>query len=151
MMMSFRFGWSLVLASLLMVNAAHAQDRAAEDQTPTGKFLTASEVKPILAATQSNWIAVREWEGQDLIYFTHLLSWRCGLYEIRYAVNDGELQLWSFPACDADTYALGTIPEDASIFATLPLGSVETVTIELLYDDLSIESAVFQREAVLIP
>ncbi len=130
---------------------AAAQDRVTEDQTSTGKFLTATEVKPILSATQSNWIAVREWEGQDLIYFTHLLSWRCGLYEIRYAVNGGEVQLWDFPDCNPANHTLGAIPEDAPIYAVQPLKSVQTVTIELLYDDLSTERVEFKREAVLIP
>ncbi|UZD91522.1 hypothetical protein [Cognatishimia activa] len=138
---------SLAVSASLSV----AQDRVAEDQTPTGKFLTASEVKPILGATKGNWIAVREWEGQDLIYFTHLLSWRCGLYEIRYAVNGGAQQSWPVQDCDPATHTVGAIPEGMSIYAEWPLKSVESVTVELLYDDLSTEVATFERGAVLIP
>ena len=140
-----------VICLVLAAGSVTAQDRAAEDQTPTGKFLNAAEVKPILGATKSSWIAVREWEGQDLIYFTHLLSWRCGLYEIRYSVNGGGQKSWPFPDCDAATHAVGVIPDGADIYTVLPLKSVQTVTIELLYDDLSTESAEFQRNAVLIP
>ncbi|MDC0739635.1 hypothetical protein N6L24_15200 [Cognatishimia sp. SS12] len=125
--------------------------RQAEDQTPTGKFLTASEVKPILTATKGNWIAVRAWEGQDLLYFTQLLSWRCGLYEIRYQINAGEMQSWPVPDCDAASYTPASIPEDADIYASFPLNAIEAVTIELLYDDLSTDSVRYERAAVMIP
>lgn len=141
----------MVLISLAPATVVLAEDRVAEDQTPSGKFLTATEVKPILGATKANWIGVREWEGQDLIYFTHLLSWRCGLYEIRYSVNGGDQQMWPVPACDPDTHTVGAIPDGAAIYTTLPLKSVETVDIELLYDDLTTESGSYQRSAVLIP
>lgn len=145
------FSCAAILSVSLGTVSALAQDRVAEDQTPTGKFLTASEVKPILGATKGNWIAVREWEGQDLIYFTHLLSWRCGLYEIRYTVNEGEQLSWPIPDCDPATHTVGAIPEDAAIYTELPLKSVETITVDLLYDDLSTETATFERAAVLIP
>ena len=148
----FRFSRSLVAALMaLSTTGAMAEDRVAEDQTPTGKFMTATEVKPILGATKGNWVAVREWEGQDLIYITHLLSWRCGLFEVRYAVNGGEQMTWPLPDCDAATYTPGAIPTDADIYTTLPLKSVETVEIELLYDDLTTEQASFERQAVLLP
>lgn len=130
---------------------AHAQEFTAEDQTPTGKFLTASEVKPILSATKANWIAVREWEGQDLLYVTQLLSWRCGLHELRYRVNGEEALVWPLPPCDAASYTPGAIPEEAQIYIQLPLSSVETVQIDLLYDDLTTEQGVFERSSILIP
>jgi hypothetical protein len=133
------------------VAPAMAQDaRVAEDQTPTGKFLTATEVKPILGATQGNWVAVREWEGNDLIYFTHLLAWRCGLYEIRYSVNGGPQQQWPVPDCDPATHTPGAIPDGAEIYATVALKSVQTIDVELLYDDLSTQSAQFERAAIQI-
>ncbi|MGH1464177.1 MAG: hypothetical protein ACRBBQ_02350 [Cognatishimia sp.] len=142
---------SIAAATLLTSGALSAQERVAEDQAPSGKFLTATEVKPILTATKANWIAVREWEGQDLIYFTHLLSWRCGLYEVRYSVNGGPQQLWPIPECDPVTHAVGVIPEDAEIYLTLPLQTVATVEIEVLYDDLTTDVSAYERAAVLMP
>lgn len=69
----------------------------AEPQIATGKFTTATEVKPILTMTKGNWVAVREYDGHDLVYFTHLMSWRCGLSAMRYSLNDGPLQVYDLP------------------------------------------------------
>ncbi|MGR3714718.1 MAG: hypothetical protein ACU0A6_16540 [Shimia sp.] len=126
-------------------------DRVAEDQTPTGKFLTATEVRPILDATQANWVAVREYEGQDLIYFTHLLSWRCGLFEVQYTINEGPRTVFTIPECAPDIANAMAIPDGTVIYIARPLGSVQTIKIDVLYDDLGTASASFDRAAVLIP
>lgn len=124
----------------------------AEDQTPTGKFTTAGEVRPILDMTKGNWVAVREYGGQDLIYFTHLLAWRCGLHQIRYALNDGPMQTWDMPPCQTGTNAPNAIDTDQGLpYIAQPPGSVTSLHIELLYDDLSTGTATFQRSDVLMP
>ncbi|WP_299354251.1 hypothetical protein [uncultured Shimia sp.] len=140
--------WAIV--AMLVGGAVGAETPTeAEDQTVTGQFLTATEVRPILGATQGNWIAVREFNGQDLLYFTHLLSWRCGLYGISFAINGGEMQDFPMAACDVN--APMTIPPDAVIYLEYPLGSIETIDVELLYDDLGTGAAQFQRQNVMTP
>ncbi|MGX9354837.1 hypothetical protein ACS3SW_06650 [Roseobacteraceae bacterium S113] len=129
-----------------------AQTRVAEDQTPTGRFLTAAEVRPILGATRANWVAVREFNGQDLVYVTHLLAWRCGLYEIGYSINEEPEVLWPMPACHVDSAApAALLPEDGLPYIARPKGSVERLRIRLLYDDLSEETGEFTRAQVLVP
>ena len=141
------------IAALALAAPAGAQDAAmvAEPQVPTGKFTTATEVRPVLQATRGTWVAVREWEGQDLIYVTHVLSWRCGLSRLRVAVNGGDLRDWPMPPCRDDSATPNAItPDDGPIYAAYPVGSVESVQVELVYDDLSTERAAFDRAAILI-
>ncbi len=124
----------------------------AELQTPTGKFTTATEVKPILEMTTANWVAVRDFNGQDLLYVTHIWSWRCGLLQMRYAVNDDEMQEWPLPPCHEGTNAPNAIIEsDGLPYATFASGSIQQVRVELLFDDLTEASASFTRPEILMP
>jgi len=131
-----------------------APQRTPEPQEPSGKFTTAAEVKPILTATRGNWIAIREYDGQDLLYFTHLGGWRCGLWDVRYGLNGAAPQtLFVFEPCHEDSaqpnamlMANGELP-----YVTAPLGSIDSVTVELTYDDGSTDSAMFARKSVLTP
>lgn len=161
-----------ILAAMIAASTAGAQDSGeappdyeassdggpnlsqytAEPQVQTGRFLTALEVKPILGATRANWVAVREWDGQDLVYVTHLWSWRCGLVAIRGGVNGHPLEDWPLPACHDETAQPNAVlSEDGLPYLSYPLKSVETVTVEVIYDDLTTEKASFNRLGVLIP
>lgn len=125
---------------------------AAEPQTPTGRFTTATEIRPILDATRGNWVALRDYDGQDLLYLTHLLSWRCGLHRIRFAVNDQPLEDWPMPPCQSETASPNALPSDGALpYVRYPAGSVQSIRIELLYDDLGADSASFGRADVLMP
>lgn len=117
-------------------------------------YTTAAEVKPILSMTKPNWIAVREWEGADLIYFTNALSWRCGVTEIRYGVNGAVPdQVLAMEPCYETEAAPNALKMDGGIlpYITLPLGSVQTVSVLMIYDDGTEEPADYARAAVLIP
>lgn len=118
----------------------------AEPQTATGRFTTALEVRPVLAATQASWIHVRDFDGQDLLYVTHLWSWRCGLVQIRLGVNGGPLEVWPLPECHLDAGFPNMITaEDGLPYRGYPAGSIRQVTVELTYDDLATESVTFAR------
>ncbi|MGK7652185.1 hypothetical protein ACSQ76_07155 [Roseovarius sp. B08] len=123
----------------------------AEDQTPTGKFTTAAEIKPIIEATRGNWVAVREYDGQDLLYLTHLLSWRCGMHQVRVGVNGGAMEVWQMPPCQTDTAAPNAFPDDAVIYKSFGPGEIESIAVEILYDDLATAEGTFGRTEVLIP
>lgn len=118
------------------------------------QMTTAAEVKPILSATKPQWIAVREWEGQDLIYFTNLLAWRCGLEMVTYGVNGlpPVLPLPKEPCYEGEA-APNAIKADKGIeiWVEQPLGSVQSVSVAITYDDGTTDTAEYQRKAVLMP
>lgn len=137
-MMTRRFLLSAVLAAATALPATAQQ------------FTTAAEVKPILSATKANWVAVREYEGKDLLYFTHLLAWRCGLTSINYAVNGGAEKQWQGEPCyDDEAQPNALKATDVLPFVRLDLGSIQTVTVRLVYDDGSQDSANYQRAAIM--
>jgi hypothetical protein len=43
------------------------------------------------------------------------------------------------------------LPDDGLPYREFPLGSVETVTVELIYDDLTTDGATFNRAGAMIP
>ncbi len=120
---------------------------------PAQAFTTAAEIKPILNATKGNWIAVREFDGNDLLYFTHIEAWRCGLDGVKYGVNSETAdQIWELEQCYEGEGAPNAMKEpDRLPYITLPLGSIETVTITLIYDDGSTDTVSFKRENVMTP
>ena len=133
-----------VIATVLLAAGAEAQT-----------FTTAAEVKPILTATMPSWIAVRPYEGNDLVYFTNALAWRCALTEIRYGMNGApaETVLPMEPCYEAEPApnALKMAEGDPLIYLTLPLDSVQTVSVVLIFDDGTELPAEYQRAAVLTP
>jgi len=129
----------LFLALMLMPLSAHAQ------------FKDVEQIKQILDMTRGNWIAVRRWEGQDLLYFTHLESFRCGLQSIRYGINDDPAKYnYEFAPCDGSSADKG-ISGELLPYIQFPLNSVERITIELTYTTGDVVSEVFDRSAVEIP
>ena len=123
-----------------------------EPQVATGKFLTALEVKPILGATKANWVAVRDFNGQDLVYVTHLWAWRCGLVQMELSINRAPYEIWPMPACHLDAgYPNAVLPDDGLPYRGFARGSVAEIAVRITYDDLTVEEAAFPRNAIMIP
>lgn len=119
----------------------------------SAQMVTAEQIRPILDATKSSWIAVRRWEGQDLIYFTHLESWRCGLSGVRFGINDEE-PVRDYELAFCDETAANPMAFDAAAhppYLSFPLDSIKTITVEITYDDDKTDLVTFDRAKVETP
>jgi hypothetical protein len=120
---------NLIVAALIafMMPAAQAQDQQ-------GRVMPLEQLKNVLNMTADNWVAFRNFNGKTLIYYSHLVSWRCGLKEVRYGVNSREPdQSWPLPECNK--MMPNTVPYDAKIYSTHKLNSVTTLSVQVVYDD----------------
>jgi hypothetical protein len=100
----------------------------------TLKFSTASEQlaqgKQILEMTKGSWLSFRDFDGKVLLYFTHLLSYRPVIQEIRYSINSDALdQTYKFKPSDK-MYIGG----DDLVYITVPANS-EYASVQITYKD----------------
>jgi len=116
-------------------------------------FTTAAEVKPILTATKGQWIAIREFDGKDLVYFTNLLAWRCGLTQVAWGINGGapETVMPMEPCHEGEAQPNALKMETVLPYAEAPLGSIASVSVAVTFDDGSVETAEYDRKSVLMP
>ena len=94
-----------------------------------------STVKQAINATTANWVAFRNFNGEQLLYLTQLLTWKCGLLEIRYAINSSDLaNSWALPECNPQNpYHLD--PESAQIYDRFPLQSIRFLSVQVVFSD----------------
>jgi len=116
------------------------------------QFTTAAEVRPILTATRANWVALRQYQGQDLLYFTQLENWRCGLSEVRFSVNGGRQKKWQLETCYENTPTPNAFQGQNRVpYTAFTLESVNEVSVTIFYDDGTSDSATYERKSILMP
>jgi hypothetical protein len=138
-----------ILSALIVPALTAVAARPAMAQQMT----TAAEIRPILEATRTSWLALREYEGQDLLYFTHLAAWRCGLAGVRVTVpgvaTDAVLSL---EPCYEGTAQPNAITDTAyAPYVTMPLGAARQVSVTITYDDGTEATQSYDRKAILMP
>lgn len=116
-------------------------------------FTTAAEVKPILQATKANWVALRDYDGNDLLYFTHLESWRCGLVEVRFSINStAATRVWEMEPCYEGAPQPNALKLEGHLpYVVLPQGMTNSVSVVIVYDDGTEDRADFDRSAIMMP
>ena len=135
--------WGSVALAVLIGTGAQAEN-----------FTTAAEVKPILDATKPQWIAVQAYDGKDLLYFTNLLAWRCGVSEIRYGINGAPAEtVLAMEPCHEDTAQPNALMMENGQwpYISLDLNAVATVSLFVVFDDDSTTTAEYDRKSILLP
>lgn len=133
-----------MMAAALVLAAGAAQAQG---------FTTAAEVRPILEATRANWVALRDYDGQDLLYFTHLVAWRCGMTRVTFSVNAlaGDME-WIMEPCYEGTAQPNAIKAEGVLpYVALPQGLVQSVAVMIELDDGTFLKHAFDRAAILMP
>ena len=114
----------------------HGQEQGPFDIVfdPAGALVAGQ--KNILERFSTSWISYRDWNGKRLVYFTHLLSYRCAVKEIRYGIDRDEPdKVFEFPPCDPDNPH--AVPVDATgrgIYRAVPK-KTRFITVRLVYAD----------------
>ena len=91
------------------------------------------QMKQILNMTQNNWVSFRDFNGKQLIYFTHLESYSCGIKEVRYSINSDDLdKIWELPPCDSKNPM--AITKDI-IYLTMPLDTAKFIAVQVTFTD----------------
>lgn len=89
--------------------------------------------KSILEMTKANWVAFRDYGGRQLIYFTHLEAWRCGIARVAYSINDDSLgDEWQLQPCDPEKPNEVTTDKP---YLSLPEGSASSIAVRLTFSD----------------
>ncbi len=86
--------------------------------------------RKILEQLWTAWISFREYNGMQ-VYFTHLISYRCGIKQVRYSVGDtAPDKIWKLPKCDPSNPH--SVPQDAKIHMKIP-NSTAAMNVQLVY------------------
>ena len=91
--------------------------------------------RKILDMTATSWLSFREFNGL-LVYYTHLMSYRCAIREVRVGINSAVPdKVLKMPACDPRDPSV--IPHEAQPYLKLA-PATKSVSVELTYRDGSV-------------
>lgn len=88
--------------------------------------------KKMLKDSSNSWLSFREYNGL-LVYFSHILSFRCAVDKIRIGVGkEAPNEEYELPACDPQNPY--SVPDGAEIYRKLPKAT-KSVSLEIIYYD----------------
>ena len=101
------------------------------DFDPEFEFIV--NAKRLLESTKTSWAGGRDFDGKYLVYFSHLLSYRCGLQKIEYSFK-GNIPDMEWPFDECDPLNPHNMPVDSEIYTEID-NPVSSVKIQLTYKD----------------
>ncbi|WP_022703093.1 hypothetical protein [Pseudorhodobacter ferrugineus] len=121
---------------------------------PPSDFTTPQGAAYIHQQIKDQIVSFTENGDQDLIYFTAILAWRCGVQEIYYGLNDAPI-VTALPLepCNRDLrqpnqskFRDQTYP----MYITVPKGSAQSVSLRVIYEDGTVAEFVAERATNLV-
>jgi len=96
-----------------------------DDQLKSGQ-------RQILDQMWTAWVSFREFNG-PMVYFTHLVTYRCALQKIEYAFdNSGDWKSWPVPECDpVNPY---NVPDNAELYSKISKSAKSMQVVVTYYD-----------------
>ncbi len=89
--------------------------------------------KKILGMIKDSWVSFRDFNGQQLIYFTMLESYRCGISQVRFSINSDKLdKVWQLQPCDPKKPNAVTTNRP---YLSLPPGAARSIAVQLVFSD----------------
>lgn len=86
----------------------------------------------ILDLTRGSWAYFRDYNGRQLVYFTHLEAYRCGITKVSYSLDSDALdQEWVLQPCDPKKPNVITTDRP---YISLPLGTAQSVAVQLTFN-----------------
>ncbi len=87
----------------------------------------------VLDMTRGSWAYFRDYNGRQLIYFTHLEAYKCGIASVSYSLNSDALDKnWKLQLCDLKKPHHITTDKP---YISLPLGTANSITVQLTFND----------------
>jgi hypothetical protein len=92
---------------------------------------------------QPNWVSFRNYNGRQLIYFTILEAYKCGIRKVAYSINSEALdQEWLLQPCNPKKQQDVTTNKP---YLSLPLGTAKFIAVQLTFNDKSRSPVVHKR------
>ena len=100
---------------------------------PASADIPIDQMKKILNMTKNSWVSFRDFNGKQMIYFSHLEAYTCGIKEVQYSINTDELdKRWELQPCK--TTHPNTIRKDI-IYLTMPLNTAKSIAVQVTFTD----------------